>query len=191
MHPGRRPTTPCAWPPRPTAPAGGAGQAGQPGGHPSGDRGDRGLHPVPVGEVNGAAALVDHGAGQAPVGATEAEHGLVAVLGHQQDVGPAADRGDELRRQRVEVVGVIHHHQPPGSEQLPQVRVRGQRVQGRTDQLGGVQRIGHVGFAAPHTRAQRHLLLVSAEESGRGLPGGPSRALAEPRQLARADPSFQ
>ena len=168
--------------------AGGPGQAGS---DPRGDRRDGRGHAVADREVDRAAALLDHGAREAAVGTAEPEDRLVAVLHDEQDVGAAAHRRDELRGQRIEVMGVVHGHEAPGADDLAQLRVGGQRVQRGAHQLGGVEGLRHVRLGAPHARPQGHLLFVPAEEARGRHPRRPARRAAEPRQLAGPDPPLE
>jgi sarcosine oxidase subunit alpha len=88
-------------------------------------------------------------AGETAVRAAETEHGLVPVLDDQQELRAPTDRGHEFRRERVEVVRVVDHHQSAGAERLPELWIRGQRVQRRTHELGGVEGLGDVGLPTP------------------------------------------
>ena len=164
--------------------------AGKPGRQPGPGFADRRPGPVIHGEHGRGRLDRVHACG---VGAAEPEHRLVRVAGEQDRPRRAAEHPDQLHLLRVEILGVVDQQvaDPPplGREQLG---VAGQRIQRRTDELGGIERrSGGLGRTPARGTAEQHHLLVGAEEAAGRDPLRYVVPLPEPLQLIRTQPAFR
>lgn len=122
----------------------------------------------------------------------ESEDGLIGITGDDRARSSGSDQPNQLRRLRIQMLCVVDKEVPdPSALGAKQFGIGGERGQGRTDQLGRVERRRRrLRSLDTDTAAQQHALLVGLGEPPGRHPLRTATLLAELDQIFGAEPAL-